>query len=103
DRKSRTLSGSVRLPRGKNEITVQLSNRWHSATFGPIVVEYRRPPQVDPWEARVLDGRPFAQLSAQVASVTALTRAELEVLDPSGKAPAARTFVARREQRWATG
>ncbi len=70
NRKTGTISGTVRLPRGMNQIQIQLSNPWHTTTFGPIVVEYRRPPQVRQWEPRLLEGRPFARISAQIASPT---------------------------------
>ncbi len=80
DRKSGAISGSVRLPRGKNQIQIQLSNPWQTTTFGPIVVEYRRPPQVEELEVKLLKARPFARVSARVASVAALSRAEVEVV-----------------------
>ena len=80
------ISGLVPWPRGKNEIIVQLSNRWHSASFGPIVVEYRRLPQVERWEAKLQPGRPFVTISAQVTSPTVLTRAEVQVLPRDGSA-----------------
>jgi hypothetical protein len=99
DRKDRKVSGLAPLARGPNRISVRLSNRWHTQDFGPILVEYRRPPQVGSFAVKMQAGRPFAQVSARVASLTALTRAEVQVVHESGAAPAAQTYVARREQR----
>jgi WD40 repeat protein len=97
NRKTGTISGSVRLPRGKNQIQIQLSNPWHTMPFGPIVVEYRCPPQVEQWETRLLEGRPFARVSARVASLTALSRAEIEVAPRPQNPPNAQTYPAHRE------
>ena len=102
DRESRRISGLVRLHRGTNAIGVLLSNRWHSVAFGPIRVEYRRPPLVERWQASLLPGRPFAGISARVASLTALTRAEIEVLPQAGNAepPNSARWERRAEGVW---
>ncbi|HZW30011.1 MAG TPA: hypothetical protein VFF52_04840 [Isosphaeraceae bacterium] len=99
DRKGKRLLGSVPLSRGPNRIGVRLSNRWHTTDFGPIFVEYRRPPQVEPLVVTMRAGRPLAQLSARVASLTTLTRAEVEVVHQPGTLPAAHTYLAHREPR----
>src|SRR5262249_29296688 len=88
DRKGQRILGLVPLSRGPNRISVRLSNRWHAKDFGPILLEYRRPPRVEPLAVMMRAGRPFAQLSARVASLTALTRAEVQVVHQSGDAPA---------------
>lgn len=97
DRQAGRISGLVRLHRGTNAIGVLLNNRWHSAAFGPIVVEYRRPPLIERWEAKLQPGRPFARISARVASLTALTRAEIGVVPQVGNAEPA--YPARWERK----
>jgi hypothetical protein len=101
DRQIKKLSGTIRVLHGPNphQVSVQLSNRWHSATFGPIPVEYRRPPKIEDLHARVLADRSFARLSAMITSLTALTGAEIKVVHLSGIAPADRTFDARPVQQ----
>jgi hypothetical protein len=99
DPKEKRLLGLVQLSGGPNRIAVRLSNRWHTKDFGPILVDYLRPPRVEPLAVTMRAGRPFAQLSAQVTSMTALTRAEVEVVHQARTAPPAHTYVARREQR----
>jgi len=99
DRKTGTVSGSIQVPRGKNQIQVQLSNPWHTTTFGPIFVEYRRPPEVQAWEVTLLSGRPFARISALLASLTALSRAEIEVASPTQNRPTAQPYAAQFEPR----
>jgi hypothetical protein len=97
DRGAGTLSALVGLHAGVNRLKVRLSNRWGSATYGPAVLQYRRPPLVGPAEARPRDGRPSAAVSARVRSLTALTRAEVEVVHRSASPTTSRVQSPRPE------
>ena len=98
NRKTGTISGTVRLPRGKNQIQIQLSNPWHTTTFGPIVIEYRRPPRVQQWEPRLLEGRPFARISADCIA-DRFVHAQIEVSSRNRIPSTAQTSPRHREPR----
>jgi hypothetical protein len=68
-------------------VSVELANRWHSASFGPLAVRFRRPPQIERGKAELIEGRPFAAVSARVQSASALTGAEVEVVSRSTDPP----------------
>jgi WD domain, G-beta repeat len=73
DEAGRRVSASI-IPRpGRNELRVRLRNDWDVETLSaPIVVTYKRLPRVTAVSRSRSEGRPFIDLTAEVASPDAL-------------------------------
>jgi hypothetical protein len=90
------ISADVPLRRGINTIGIEYGNRWSRelTRAGPITVEYRRPPLIEPLKIKAVPGRALAAVSATVRSLTPLRRVAVYVVAGAFLEPASRPLTA---------